>query len=322
MADTLAYAGIDIGATNIKYGLVDSHGKVLYKEQRPTMASKGAEPLMHLVTNIAEGLLYHAAEEELRIGWLGVGTPGAVDDKAGTVIGMAPNIAGWQGTPIGQVLRDRLNLPVWVDNDANCTALAESRFGGGVGYGCVVCVTIGTGVGGGIVMNGKLWRGGNHSAGHIGHISIDHNGPKCRCGARGCLEVYCSSEAIIARAREKLAGGLTPVFQEVLDGDIANLKIKKLFAAVKKGDNIALEALNETGELLASGLASVVNLLNPDIVLIGGGVSDGGGGLVETISAGIRRRAFAAATEKLRVAHATLGNSAGFIGAAILGETH
>jgi glucokinase len=321
MPNTPAYAGIDIGATNIKYGLVDSQGKVLYKEQRPTMASKGAEPLMHLVTNIAEGLLYHAAEEDLLIRWLGVGTPGAVDDKTGTVIGMAPNITGWQGTPIGQVLRDRLNMPVWVDNDANCTALAESRFGGGVGYSCVVCATIGTGVGGGIVMNGKLWRGGNHAAGHVGHVSIDYRGPLCRCGTRGCLEAYCSSEAIIARAKEKLSGEMTPAFHEVLEGDLANLKIKKLFMAVKKGDSVALDVLNETAEYLSAGLASVVNLLNPDIVLIGGGVADGGGGLVEAISAGIRKRAFAAATEKLRVAHATLGNSAGFIGASILGET-
>jgi glucokinase len=319
MAHKSAYAGIDIGGTNIKFGLVDVSGNIIYKEQRPTMASKGAEPLMHLVTNIAEGLLYHAAEEDVEVQWLGVGTPGAVDAKTGTVIGLSPNIVGWQGTPIGKGLRDRLNLPVWVDNDANCTALAEARFGAGVGYKSIICVTIGTGVGGGIVLDGKLWRGANHAAGEIGHVSINFEGPLCRCGARGCVEAYCSSEAIIARTKGYLSIGMTTAFEEVLEGDLDNLKIKKLFAAVKMGDEVALRVIDETAELLATGLAGVVNLINPEIVLIGGGVADGGGGLVEAVSAAVRKRAFEVATERLRIARATLGNNAGFIGAGLRG---
>ncbi len=320
MSDKRAYAGIDIGGTNIKYGLVDTRGEVLFKEQRPTMASKGAEPLLHLVTNIAESLLYQAAEEEVEVHGLGVGTPGAVDNKTGTVIGLSPNIAGWRGTAIGETLRNRLNMPVWVDNDVNAMALAESRFGAGVGYNSLVCVAIGTGVGGGIVIDGKLWRGGNHTAGEIGHLSIDYEGNDCRCGRKGCLETYCSSSAILKRAKKKLNGRLTPVFENVLEGDIENLKIKKLFAAVRKGDEIALEVINETAGLLAEGLAGVVNLLNPEIVVIGGGVADGGGGFVEAVSAEIRKRAFDTATENLRVAKATLGNNAGFIGAGMLGD--
>lgn len=320
MADDITYAGIDIGGTSIKYGLVDGKGNILYKQQRATMADKGAEPLMHLVTNIAESLLLHAAEEDLDIRWLGVGTPGAVDARTGTVIGLSPNIAGWQGTAIGETLSDRLNMTVYVENDANNVAVAEARFGAAIGYSSVVCVTIGTGVGGGLILNGKLWRGANHSAGEIGHMSINFDGPECGHGVRGCIERYCSSSAIIDRARKKLSGGLTPVFEEVLDEGLDDLNIKKIFSAAKKGDHLAVEVIEETADLLATGLAGVVNLLNPEIVVIGGGVADGGGGFVDAVSAGIRAKAFPSATENLRVTKATLGNNAGFIGAALLGD--
>ena len=320
MANDTVYAGMDIGGTSIKFGLVDRKGNVLHKEQRPTMAGKGAEPLMHLVTNIAESLLLHAAEEELEVRWLGVGTPGAVDSRTGTVIGAVPNIAGWQGMAIGEILAERLNMTVYVENDANNVALAESRFGAAVGYDSVVCVTVGTGVGGGIILNGRLWRGANHSAGELGHMTIKFDGAPCPAGGKGCIERYCSSSAIIERARKKLEDGLTPAFEAVLDKGIDDLNIKKIFMALKKGDSIALEVIEETADLLADGLAGIVNLLNPEIVVIGGGIADGGGGFVDAVSAGIRNRAFPTATENLRVARATLGNNAGFIGAGLLGE--
>lgn len=320
MSSQPVYAGIDIGGTNIKYGLVDAKGKVLFREQRPTMADKGAEPLMHLVANLSEGLLYHAAEEELEVKWLGVGTPGAVEARSGKVIGVSPNITGWNGMEIGQILRDRLNLPVWVDNDVNAMALAESRFGAAVGYKSVICVAVGTGVGGGIILNGRLWRGASHSAGEIGHMSINPVGPKCRCGAKGCVEAYCNSQAIIKRTIDKLSNGLTPIFEEVLEGPLSGLTIKKLFAAARKSDPVAMEVVQESAEYLAAGIANAVNILNPEIVVLGGGVADGGAGFVETVGAEIKKRALGPAGSELRVTKATLGNDAGFIGASILGE--
>jgi glucokinase len=319
MAEETVYAGIDIGGTNIKYGLVDHKGKVLFKEQRPTMVDKGAEPLMHLVTNISERLLYHAAEEDLPVKCLGVGTPGAVD-RNGKVISLSPNINGWQGMEIGKILRDRLNLPVVVENDVNAMALAESRFGAALGYKSVICVAIGTGVGGGVIIDGKLWHGANFTAGEIGHMTLYSNGPACRCGSKGCVEVYCSSQAILTRAKLRITGHLSDLFEEVLEGSMENLTIKRLFTAAKKGDPDALAVIAETAEYLGAGIAGAVNLLNPEIVVIGGGVADGGAGFVEGVAAEIRKRAFGSATENLRVARATLGNDAGFIGAGILGE--
>lgn len=320
MSTKQAYAGIDIGGTNIKYGLVDKSGKVLFKEQRPTLVEKGADALMHLVGNISESLLYHAAEEEFEVRWLGVGTPGAVESKTGKVIGPSPNIAGWAGMEIGNILRQRLNLSVIVDNDVNLMALAESRFGVATGYKSVVCVAIGTGVGGGIVIDGELWRGSSHAAGEIGHMSIDYQGPKCRCGQRGCLEMYCASGAIVSRTRELLGSNMSPEFEEVLEGKLENLSIKRLFAALKKGDAIAEQIVNETAMYLGIGIANAVNFFNPDIVVLGGGVIDGGGGMVELVSAEVRKRAIAPSVQNLRIAKASLGNDAGFIGAGIVGE--
>ncbi len=320
MSNQTVYVGIDIGGTNIKYGLVDPKGKVLFREQRPTMADKGADPLMHLVANLSEGLLYHAAEEDYDVRWLGVGTPGAVEAKTGKVIGVSPNISGWKGMEIGQILKDRLNLPVLVDNDVNAMALAESKFGAAIGYKSVLCVAVGTGVGGGIILDGRLWRGATHSAGEIGHITINPNGPPCKCGAKGCVEAYCNSQAIIRRASDKLINGLTPVFEEVLEGPLSTLTIKKLFAAARKGDSIAIEVIQESADYLAIGIANAVNILNPEIVVIGGGVADGGSGFVEAVAAEVRKKTVGPSGTELRITKATLGNDAGFIGASILGE--
>lgn len=320
MSEPKVYAGIDIGATNIKYGLVDHTGKVLFREQRPTVAEKGAEVLLHLVTNIAERLLLFAAEDDHEVRWLGIGTPGGVDVRTGTVVGPSPNITGWQGTEIGRSLSDRLNLDVFVENDVNAMALAEHRFGCAIGYKSVVCVAVGTGVGGGLLLNGQLWRGSSYTAGEIGHMCINFDGPGCHAEMRGCVESYCCSQAIIARTRSKLSHQMTPAFEEVLQGDLDNLNIKRLFIAARKGDSVATEVIEETADYLSIGLAGTVNLLNPEIVVIGGGVADGGAGFVEAVSAGIRKRAFEPATRNLRVAKASLGNDAGFIGAGILGE--
>jgi glucokinase len=320
MSDKIVYAGIDVGGTNIKYGLSDSSGKILYREQRPTLAEKGPTPLMHLIGNIGERLLYVAAEEDYPVRWLGVGTPGAVDPRTGTVVGAAPNIDGWLGMQIGTILRERLNTPVWVDNDVNTVALAESRFGAATGVDSAVFVTVGTGIGGAIILNGRLWRGANYSAGELGHMTINFDSPLVHAGMPGTIEAYCYSRAILERVSSRMKKKLTPAFEEVLEGDLSQLTIKKVFAAAKRGDEVAREALNETAMYLGIGLAGVVNLLNPEVVVIGGGVADAGAGFLDSVAAEIKKRAFKSATEKLSVVKAALGNDAGFIGAGLLGE--
>ncbi len=320
LPDSIVYAGIDIGGTSIKFGLVDAAGKILHKEQRPTTAEKGPTPLMHKVTNIAERLLLYAAEEEMDVHWLGVGTPGAVDFKTGKVIGPCPNIKGWQGMDIGGTLRERLNMPIYVDNDANAMALAEATFGAATGRKDVVCLTLGTGVGGGLIIGGEIYHGANGTAGELGHITINFEGPRCNCGNDGCMEAYCSSQAIIARAKQLIKNELPPILKEILEGDLDNLNIRKLFAAHKKGDEVATQVLDETAVYIGIGLASVVNLLNPEIVVIGGGIADGGGHFLEAVFSEMKKHAFSSAVDGLSIVKASLGNNAGFIGAGLLGR--
>ena len=320
MSEKKFYAGIDIGGTNIKFGIFDNKGGVLYKEHKPTMSEKGPQALLHLIANIGERLLYHAAEEEFDIGYIGVGSPGAVNSETGVVVGPCPNIEGWTGTGIGEFLNERLNVPIFVDNDVNSMALAEYKFGAAQGRKNVVCLTVGTGIGGAFLYNGKIMHGSNFTGGELGHMTINFEGPQCACGNYGCLEAYCSSKNILLSVKKKLNGTLTPIFKDVLSDDIENLTIKKLFTAHKKGDEIALEVISDTAKYLGIGLAGIVNLLNPEIVVVGGGITDGGGNFVELVSKELRKRAFSSATEKLQVVKASLGNDAGFIGAGLLGD--
>ncbi len=320
MSGTQAFAGIDIGGTTIKFGLVDPQGKVLYREQRPTLAEKGPKPLMHLVTNIGERLLYFAAEEEYDVRHVGVGTPGAVDFRTGTVIGPSPNIEGWRGMPIGENLSERLNVPVYVDNDVNAMALAELKFGAARGARSVVCVTVGTGVGGAVIIDGKLWRGSTFAAGELGHMTINFDAGFAHGGMPGSIEGYCSSSAILGRTRKTLEKEMTPAFESVLDDGLDGLTIRKVFAAIKKGDEAAQAIINETAGYLGTGLAGIVNLLNPEVIVIGGGIAEGGGGFIEAVAARIKELAFDSAVEQLQVVKASLGNDAGFIGASLLGE--
>lgn len=320
MSQLTYYAGIDIGASNIKYGLVDSTGKIIYRDLKPSYVSKGAKPLLHMITNIAENLLLRAAEDELPINWLGVGTPGVVDTKIGKVIGISPNIPDWIGTDLGTHLKEHLNLQVYVDNDANTMALGELRFGAGRRFNNILCVTVGTGIGGAVIINKELWRGSNFSAGELGHIVIDYKGHKCDCGNFGCLEKYCTGPAMLEMATDRLKNGMTDTMNELLAGDINNLSIKKIFSGAKKGDELALSVVEQSAKILGAGLSGVVNLLNPEAIIFGGGVIDGGAGYIEIVGAEIRKRSFQTATENLRIVKAELGNNAGFIGAALLGE--
>lgn len=320
MSDLEHYAGIDIGATNVKYGLVDSNGKIVYRDQKPAMVEKGTKPLLHLITNIAENLLLRAAEEDVTINWLGVGSPGAIDNLTGVVKGKCPNIPDWVGTEIGPHLGKHLNMPVYVDNDGNAMALAELRFGAARRFSSAVCITVGTGIGGGIIIDKSIWRGSSYSGGEIGHIIVNSDGVQCRCGNKGCLEAYCSSRALLDRARGRMKNNSSEILTEVLSGNIGNLNIKKLFVAATKGDELALGVIEETAAILGAGLSGVVNLLNPEAIIFGGGIVDAGAGFMETAGAEIRKRAFPSATENLRIMKAELGNDAGFIGAGLLGE--
>ncbi|MFH1892277.1 MAG: ROK family protein [Candidatus Zixiibacteriota bacterium] len=317
-----AFAGIDLGGTNIKYGLCAEDGSILAFSTAPARAGEGPEKLLRRIRDCARELLSIASEKRLVVRHIGLGTPGTVDISTGEISGMAPNIPGWKGCRPGQYLESELGLPIHVENDANAMVLAEYLFGAAVGTSSVIAATVGTGIGGGIIIDSKLVRGATGAAAEFGHASIVLDGQLCACGKLGCLEAYAASgnliriaESMTRDAREKsiLAAELR---------QIGNLTIETIFEALNESaDPIAEAAVRKSADYLAAGLASIVTILNPEMVVIGGGIADAGGSkYIEIVRSGLLDRAIEPCARNLRVERAALGNKAGFIGAALLGE--
>lgn len=302
------YIGLDLGGTNLKYALGNGDGKILIKKQRPSRARESSEEILN---NLVEAIHELQAKRKHTIKAIGIGSPGCIDFKKGQIIGIAANLPNWSNAPIKKQLQQRVDIPVFVDNDANLMALAETRLGAARNYKNVVCITIGTGIGGGIVIDGEVYRGANYSAAEIGHMSIEFNGKKCQCGNRGCLELYTSAPALIERYRHKLRGSGLSYNSDEIDSEY-------IFSKADIGEDLALESIDEVCDYLGSGIANILNLINPDIVVIGGGVAEAGDSFIARIAKAVKKRALNANVRNVKIVKALLGNDAGVIGAIML----
>lgn len=312
------YAGIDIGATNIKYGLVSEQGEPVYRNQTPTPQEPFAEKLFEKVRYAGEQLLVEADEQSLTVGYIGVGSPGSVNTKTGVIQGTCPNLPFWVGFHLRDRLSEQLNLPIEVDNDANCAALAEYRFGAGRGYRNIICLTIGTGIGGGLIIDGALYRGADYSAGEVGHMLVNNADGEEKAQVVH-LEKIVSAPAIIDELQRRLKSEMTPQFEAIIGNDMSQLTIRRMFAAMKKGDRVAPAVVREKAEILGAALAGLANVMNPELIILGGGVAEGGTIFVDIVKETVLGQALPVVAESLAVTPALLGNSAGFIGAAVLG---
>ncbi|HEX8510584.1 MAG TPA: ROK family glucokinase, partial [Propionibacteriaceae bacterium] len=262
--------GIDIGGTKVAAGVVDEHGAILERllESTPSHSPKAVEDA--IVGVVGSLRSRHAAES------VGIGAAGWVDN-AQAVVAFSPHLA-WRAEPLRERLRERIDLPLIVDNDANAAAWAEYRFGAGRGSSVMVCITLGTGIGGGLVVNGRLFRGSYGMAGEWGHMVTVPDGHRCECGNRGCWEQYASGNALVREARE-LAATHSPVAYRLLElvgGDVNNITGPAVTAAAMQGEPIAIELLGDIGQWLGRGIANLVAALDPDLVVVGGGVSAAG----------------------------------------------
>ena len=309
--------GIDVGGTNVKLALVTSEGKILNSSSIPTHAELGYEFTVNNIKDAIRALLKEANLTPKDIEGIGFGFPGQVDYKTG-VVKLAPNIPGWVDIPIGKMIEEEFGIPTRVDNDVKCAPLGELNFGAGKGCEHLVCITVGTGIGSGIVVNGKLVRGAANAAGEIGHIKLQmHDGPICGCGDTGCFEAFVSGPAIVAMAEDYIKGGKSTKYRELANPEITPYVV---YEAAKAGDPVAKRIFTVMGEYLGIGLASVVNLLNPEKVIIGGGVAASGEYLMQPLKETLKQRAMKIAGESVEVVPAELGNNAGVIGASLLIE--
>ena len=311
--------GIDVGGTNVKLALVDDKGSIIYSNSVPTRAEMGYE---YTVNNIKQAIYDLMKETKLStkdIEGIGFGFPGQVDYKAG-IVRNAPNIPGWVEVPIAKLIEDEFKIPTRVDNDVRCAALGELNYGAGKGCENLICITVGTGIGSGLIINGKLVRGASNAAGEIGHIKLQmHDGPICGCGDTGCLEAFASGPSIVAMAENYIKGGKSTKFREMAGGgDISPYVVAQ---AAKAGDPVAIRIFTIMGEYIGIGLASVVNLLNPEKIIVGGGVADAGDLLLEPLKSTLKSRAMKIAGAAAEVVPAQLGNTAGVIGASLLIES-
>ena len=301
--------GVDVGGTTVKLGFFDEEGKLLEKWEIPTRTQDSGK---YILPDVAASILDKMKEREVSredIAGVGIGAPGPVDAN-GTVY-VAVNL-GWGTFSLKNELQSLLNLPVEAGNDANVAALGEMWKGGGQGYSNVVAVTLGTGVGGGIIVDGKILSGATGAGGEIGHIHVMDGEPeRCNCGNHGCLEQYASATGIVRLAKRRLAEDDKP---SVLRGE-ENISAKAVFDAVKAGDELAMEVAERFGKILGKTLAGIAAVVNPEIFVIGGGVSKAGPILLDYIQKYYTPDAFSGSRGAL-FSLATLGNDAGIYGAA------
>lgn len=301
--------GVDIGGTTVKIGLFEAEGNLLEKWEIPTRKNnRGAEVLPDVAGSVLAKMKERAILPKEVIG-VGVGAPGAVAGD-GFMVNGAVNI-GWGPFHLTRTLQEYLQIPVISANDANAAAFGEMWQGGGRGYRNMVAVTLGTGVGGGIIIDGKLVAGATGAGGEIGHIHIsDEETQECGCKNKGCLEQYASATGLVRLAEKRLAADLAP---SVLRGQ--EISARTVFDAVKAGDSVAMEIAEEFGDYLGKGLAIVAAVVNPEIFVIGGGVSGAGEILLRYVEPAFSRYVFAAC-RNVKFTLATLGNDAGIYGAA------
>jgi glucokinase len=310
--------GVDIGGTNVVVGVVPfAGGAPLALRKRPTDGGRGADAVVADIGTmtdevVAEALARHGGDRARIVG-VGIGCPGPLDLEAGTVV-LTPNL-GWKGYPIRQRIADRLGLPATLDNDANCATYGEWWLGAGRGVRSLAGITLGTGIGGGLMLDGRVVRGASGTAGEFGHTTIDFNGRRCACGNYGCLEAYASGPNIALRAREGIEAGYESAIEELVDGDLSRITARTVYDAFMAGDEHAREVMLETARLLGAGVANIVNMFNPEVVVLMGGVAHAGEHLFGPLRAEVKRRAFAVSVQACRVVPGEL-DEPGVVGAA------
>jgi glucokinase len=310
--------GIDIGGTNIVVGTVAEDGSELVGlVSEPTIADQGAEAVLGRIVKLARASI---AASGKKIAGVGIGSPGPLDTRTGIVL-LTPNL-GWTNFPVRDRVGEALGLPATLDNDANCAIFGEWWRGAARGVQHVVGLTIGTGIGGGIVLGGEIYHGASDMAGEIGHMTIDLNGRRCKCGNYGCLEAYASGPAIAARAVEGVQAGVDTGLPKYVQGDLSKITAQIVYEAANDGDEFALEVVHDTAHFLGAGVANIINIFNPQVVVICGGVTLAGERLFNPLRSEVKRRAFKPAVDVCRIVPGELTGTAGVYGAAAVFMRH
>lgn len=312
------YIGVDLGGTNIAVGLTDGKGTILEKGSVPTKSGRPAKEIVGDMASLIHRLIRQKGIRMEEVEAIGVGVPGTANHEKG-IVEYANNL-GFYDTPLVSLLENHFpGKEIWFDNDANAAAWGEYIAGGGRGSSSMIAVTLGTGIGGGIIIGGKLFEGVNYGAGELGHMVIHRNGVECNCGRRGCFEAYASATALIRQTKEAMRGNPSSALWELCGGELGAVEGKTLFDGVRRKDQTAEEVLWHYIGYLSTGIVNVVNIFQPEVICIGGGLSKAGDLLMNPLQEVLDREDYARSSEnRTRLVTAKLGNDAGIIGAALL----
>jgi glucokinase len=314
MASERFAVGVDLGGTNIKVGICSETGKIIRKT---TLESRGSEGPDAVISQINKGIKQVLKEAKKNVTGIGIGSPGSVITKKGTVEN-PPNFPGWEKVPLGMIVKKEFDLKVTVENDANAAAVGEMIFGAGKKLKSFIMVTLGTGVGGGIIVDRTLFRGDSGAAGELGHITIDHNGKKCNCGSLGCIEAYAGNRYLVASVENELSGRKDSLLYRWTQNEGMELTPKLISEAAELNDEYAKFIITDLAQKLGHGLASVVNILDIANIIMGGGVAGFGKLLFSNCENAIRERVMIPLKEKIKLRPAKLKNEAGIKGASAL----
>lgn len=304
--------GVDVGGTNLVAGVLSEDGSEIHAVvSEPTLSAQGADAVIGRIVKLAKASIVESGK---KVEGAGIGSPGPLNTKTGVVL-LTPNL-GWTNMPLRDRVSEGLGLPATLDNDANCAIYGEWWRGAARGAKYVIGLTLGTGIGGGIVIDGKIYHGASDVAGEFGHVTIDANGRHCKCGNYGCIEAYASGPAIAERAIEGIQSGTDTSLSQYVNGDLSKITAQIVYEAANDGDEWALEIVRETASLLGASVASFVNIFNPEVVVICGGVTQAGDRLFNPLRSEVKRRAFKPAWEVCRIVPGTLPGTAGVYGAA------
>ncbi|MCF6150148.1 MAG: ROK family protein [Candidatus Kuenenia sp.] len=302
--------GIDLGGTNLKAGIVDRGGRILHRFSIKTNADAESLVISQQICELIAEIIKNARIEKSGIIGIGLGSPGLIDKQGETIL-FSPNLSKWRDIPIKRIIAEKFDLPCVLENDANAAAWGEKWAGAGKNANSLVMLTLGTGIGGGIILDNKLWRGMNNVAGEIGHMSIQTDGPQCNCGNYGCIEVYASATGMVKRFRKLLESGKASLLKK--DDEIT---AKRINEAAVQGDEAAQSIIEETGYYLGIAIVNIIHILNPEVIVLAGGMIGSGELLMNPMKRTIEKRVLKASYKDTKIVFSQLGTDAGIIGAA------
>ena len=312
------YVGIDLGGTSIKAGLVDENGKIIAKATCPTLVERGAKPVVTDMAKLSMEVVEKGGVTMDDVKAIGIGLPGVQDPRTG-IIPFCTNLH-WHQVPVIEWMQEIVNKPIFVDNDATVAGLAESVAGVSANYRNSVFLTLGTGVGGGIVLNGKVVSGSHGVGSELGHMITVMDGEMCTCGNRGCWERYASATAMIRMGREAAEKNPNCLIATSVNGNLDEITAKVVTDAAKAGDPVAEEVFDRYVYHLCVGIVGIINFIDPEVIVLGGGVSHAGQFLLDKVRAKLPSMVFYKTMPYAEIELAVLGNDAGIIGAAMLGK--